>query len=280
MKLTSIKGFTLIELLVVIAIIAILAAILFPVFAKVREKARQTSCLSNEKQFGLGVLQYVQDYDELMPCGTAGTGASGDGRGEGWAGQVYPYLKSSQVYVCPDDSQSANFTWTIPASYVLNQNFVRGISWGNSWDQYTVVGLAQLTAPSSTVMMCEAHGNFLKPSLVTSNSVDVYSAMANGWDQPSWNQATYLTGLLGGRAFNSNAQFAPQAIHNGLGSNFLVADGHVKYEIGSNVSGGYTPQSGSAPQGVDAGSGQDTAAATGNMTNTSGGQFALTFSTL
>jgi prepilin-type N-terminal cleavage/methylation domain-containing protein len=60
-------GFTLIELLVVIAIIAILAAILFPVFAKVREKARQTTCTSNEKQIGLGILQYVQDYDETYP---------------------------------------------------------------------------------------------------------------------------------------------------------------------------------------------------------------------
>jgi len=64
---TTKRGFTLIELLVVIAIIAILAAILFPVFAKVREKARQTSCLSNEKQLGLAITQYVQDYDEKLP---------------------------------------------------------------------------------------------------------------------------------------------------------------------------------------------------------------------
>jgi prepilin-type N-terminal cleavage/methylation domain-containing protein len=64
------NGFTLIELLVVIAIIAILAAILFPVFAKVREKARQASCASNEKQLGLAFVQYIQDYDESMPCDT------------------------------------------------------------------------------------------------------------------------------------------------------------------------------------------------------------------
>ena len=69
MKSTTRLGFTLIELLVVIAIIAILAAILFPVFAQAREKARQISCISNEKQIGLAALQYTQDYDELMPLG-------------------------------------------------------------------------------------------------------------------------------------------------------------------------------------------------------------------
>src|SRR5665213_963172 len=98
---SSRSGFTLIELLVVIAIIAILAAILFPVFAKVREKARQTSCLSNEKQLGLGLIQYAQDNDEFFVCGI---NANGDPvNGKGWAGEVYPYVKSTSVYHCPDD---------------------------------------------------------------------------------------------------------------------------------------------------------------------------------
>jgi prepilin-type N-terminal cleavage/methylation domain-containing protein len=94
------SGFTLIELLVVIAIIAILAAILFPVFAKVREKARQTSCLSNEKQLGLAIVQYVEDYDEQFPNGFSNQTNS---PGVGWATQVYPYVKSVGVYKCPDD---------------------------------------------------------------------------------------------------------------------------------------------------------------------------------
>src|ERR1700761_6313935 len=93
------KAFTLIELLVVIAIIAILAAILFPVFAQAREKARAISCLSNEKQLGLGVIQYEQDYDEKAPGGLNGYGG-----GSGYAGQIYPYVKSAQVFKCPSDS--------------------------------------------------------------------------------------------------------------------------------------------------------------------------------
>ena len=85
----KLKGFTLIELLVVIAIIAILAAILFPVFAQVREKARQTTCASNQKQIGLGFLQYVQDYDEHFPSEQDG--------GNPWGNP--PYNKIGRAHV-------------------------------------------------------------------------------------------------------------------------------------------------------------------------------------
>jgi prepilin-type N-terminal cleavage/methylation domain-containing protein/prepilin-type processing-associated H-X9-DG protein len=103
------RGFTLIELLVVIAIIAILAAILFPVFAQARAKARQSACLSNIKQLGTGLIMYAQDYDETLPLndyvgnGLVPLAGWRDPRaGDSWASGIYPYVKNLQIYVCPE----------------------------------------------------------------------------------------------------------------------------------------------------------------------------------
>ena len=99
------RGFTLIELLVVIAIIAILASILFPVFARARENARRSSCASNLKQIGLGVRQYVQDYDERYPSHAVHAAADSSATAPyGWGDAIQPYVKSIQIYQCPSDT--------------------------------------------------------------------------------------------------------------------------------------------------------------------------------
>src|SRR3954468_5235423 len=95
------RGFTLLELLVVIAIIAILAAILFPVFAKARESARRSTCLSNTRQLGTAILMYAQDYDEILAPPSVGTCQTADSFG--WGDLIQPYAKNTGLLQCPDN---------------------------------------------------------------------------------------------------------------------------------------------------------------------------------
>jgi len=115
------RGFTLIELLVVIAIIAILAAILFPVFARAREKARQTSCLSNVKQLALGCHMYAQDYDETLPCVQHRSPTTFYGY---WYQVIQPYVNNMQIVVCPSSKRTTpGYGWNYPhAGYRLDRN--------------------------------------------------------------------------------------------------------------------------------------------------------------
>ena len=146
------SAFTLIELLVVIAIIAILAAILFPVFARARENARRSSCTSNLKQIGLGVLQYIQDYDENFPLAVTGSTSTTSTPPVGWADSIQPYLKSTQIYQCPSEPSEADPDPTAAgySDYWYNCGLSRSNNtFGNS---NTSVSAAEVTNASLTVM--------------------------------------------------------------------------------------------------------------------------------
>lgn len=153
------KGFTLIELLVVIAIIAILAAILFPVFAKAREKARQSSCLSNVKQIALALLQYSQDFDERLPMLYTLPPNSADR--VGLIQVTQPYTKSYQVHDCPSADAKSNTSYLGNASYGYNVQLL-----GGGW----ATGLGSIQRPAECVLLADvmhdpnAPGNLLTPS--------------------------------------------------------------------------------------------------------------------
>ena len=208
------RGFTLIELLVVIAIIAILAAILFPVFAKAREKARQSACLSNCKQIGLAMMQYVQDYDETLPYHYFGAGAS--------SGSIitvlHPYTKSVQVWDCPSaDQKSAASSNGTPAA-------LGDRSYG--WNFYIFVlsgtpgRLAQMGSPSETVCAADCTGDSWGPGRLY---YPTYQGARTDAIDGSENNSIWDTAGHGGTRPGFN--FCVR--HNMMG-NVVWMDGHAK----------------------------------------------------
>jgi len=144
-------GFTLIELLVVVAIISLLAAILFPVFSRARENARRTACMSNCKQLGVAALQYSQDYDEyIVPAKNSSVS---------WRQILYPYLKNSQVLICPDRQDPIATGWDGSSiSYAGNwipQNPNFGDGAGGMPDGTGSGLVSEITYPSSTIFLVE-----------------------------------------------------------------------------------------------------------------------------
>ncbi len=143
------RGFTLIELLVVIAIIAILAAILFPVFARAREKARQSSCLSNQKQWVVSWQMYIQDYDENIPPYCLRI-VDPPGWGLTWYQLLEPYVKNNQIRLCPSNTGASSQNYGL--SYAYNGYYLRDPQWGFGEGADT---LAEVSYPAECFVMGE-----------------------------------------------------------------------------------------------------------------------------
>lgn len=237
MKRTN--GFTLIELLVVIAIIAILAAILFPVFAQAREKARAISCLSNCKQVALGIDMYTEDYDEFGP-----TGADDWAWGDGWAGQVYPYIKNTAIFRCPDDNANSI------VSYAYNSNFVypEGYIWDGMHPPVSL-SLAAMVSPSTTVRLSEVANNYYATigwytAELLAQGADYGSPGGDGFyavgicTPQNWT-CQYATGYPQNTSlpYSATEFIGPDGRHT-AGANYVCADGHAKWLRPTAVSAG------------------------------------------
>ncbi len=202
-------GFTLIELLVVIAIIAILAAILFPVFARARENARRSSCQSNLKQIGLGIMQYTQDYDEMMPARAHNQGPAAP---RNWINMLQPYVKSYQLFQCPSNTRNTagmgdDSTGLSKVSYAVNAtenaNDGGGIFTFNN--VVPPIALAAIQNPATTISTFDANTG-------SSDFIIVKSYFGDQANSGVWGGGTN-TALFAGHLSTQN---------------FLFADGHVK----------------------------------------------------
>ncbi|MDR3707031.1 MAG: DUF1559 domain-containing protein [Capsulimonadaceae bacterium] len=246
-------GFTLIELLVVIAIIAILAAILFPVFATAREKARQTACMNNAKQIGLATAQYTQDYDECLVPG--GCSQSTPNYYVRWPNLLYPYLKTYQVFVCPDVAWGPYGT-ACPGStcvpgmtvsgggggYGMNMN-LSSFAWqsGSTLYDWTPVLVSQIADTAGTFLFAEgAQLGYTGETGTT--ATDIETSVDN--DNPlNWLQQGYVIGPVdyqvtppgnftsGSTAYttdNQNNSRRPVGRHNN-GLCVIYVDGHCKW---------------------------------------------------
>jgi prepilin-type N-terminal cleavage/methylation domain-containing protein/prepilin-type processing-associated H-X9-DG protein len=225
------SGFTLIELLVVIAIIGILASILFPVFARARENANRASCQSNMKQMGLGIHQYMQDYDERFPRMNYGYPANtniGDALNARWMDVIQPYVKSKQIFTCPSSSlnnlyEDTNYrafqgggakywlgTYVWNVAYWDHENNSVTPPYANAFGPMNGVHMAKVESATTTINVLE------RQESVTNDNAEC------AFNKASTNGATFVQPNAGFPLINN-----AEARHLGT-TNVLFCDGHVK----------------------------------------------------
>lgn len=251
-------GFTLTEVIVVIAIIGILTGILFPVFARAKEAARSTSCLSNLHQLGISINLYAQDVDDKSP-GHSAFNASNTVTipiGFGWAGKIYPYAKSAEIYRCPSDGTQVNSNYSPVGasviSYAINENLAglslsQATSSAKSVVLFEVEGTAslvkvqdeELSGRGTTFTLVSASGTGMKGDIIDSAVPNLVAEITT----------FYATGILDNSENDLfRVDYMGRSGRHRNGANFLALDGHSKWTMPLTVSAGTTAKSSASPQ--------------------------------